>query len=538
MNAGAVSGKVPPEIRVQDLADAMHREEIWPALQPLVHIESGAIVAFEVLLRWTSPQFGAVPPQQVVQVALDAGLLKALTCQLITHAASAVRDWGEGFCLAFNTAPAQYLDAEFVPALLQAIGSTGLPLCRVKIEVTEDDIFADARGAQEAIHSLKAAGLRLSLDDFGTGHSSLTRLQMLPFDELKIDASFVQALQSNAGDRRIVSAVIGLGQSLHMNVVAEGVETAEQARLLLQMGCSIGQGYYWSRPLPLPEARALLVQRGVWSRQGEKIDTSPFQRLHQLESMYREAPVGLCFLDPCLRVASSNRVILQYLGIRDGVDVHGVSIMKLLDPVLNADLIAALQAVRDGNAVAQAQYRHSITGNTFLVSHQRVLDAEQTMLGVSVVVLDITERVRAAEELRANAEHYRQAVELSPYLAWAADSEGVVDFIGPSIDGTIHNTVEERHAAWVAQLHPEDAQLLQQAWQEHREKPPAPFQTEFRMRWPDGEWHWMRSRANPMTNAQGQVTRWFGIISDISSERELGEQVRLLQEQVQRLRQP
>ncbi|MDH4447294.1 MAG: EAL domain-containing protein [Acidovorax sp.] len=537
MNAGADHLEDPPAIRVSDLADAMHRGEIWPALQPLIHIESGAVVAFEVLLRWTSQRFGAVPPQRVVQLALEGGLLNALTCQLITQAASAVRDWDDGFCLAFNTAPAQYLDAEFVPDLLEAVRFTGLPPCRVKIEVTEDDIFADASGAQEAVRTLKAAGLRLSLDDFGTGHSSLTRLQMLPFDEIKIDASFVQALESSAGNRRIVSAVIGLGQSLDMNVVAEGVETAEQARLLLQMGCTIGQGYHWSPPVALPQALALLRQRGVWSRRGEKIDTSPFQRLHQLEAMYREAPVGLCFLDPSLRVASTNRVILQYLGIGHA-NVLGVGIMELLDPVENADLIAALQAVRDGQIVPPAEYRHSRTGGAFLVSHQRVLDSEQMLLGVSVVVLDISERVKVVEELRANAEHYRQAIELSPYLAWAADSEGVVDFIGPSIDGATHTTVAERHAAWVAQLHPEDLHSLQRAWQEHREKPPEPSQTEFRMRWPGGQWRWMRSRANPMVNAQGQVTRWFGIITDVSRERALGEQVQHLQDEVRRLRPP
>lgn len=522
-----------PTIQPEDLAQAIRCGELWPAFQPLVHIGTGTVAAFEVLLRWTSERFGAVPPPQIIQLALGAGLLNTITFDLIRTAAAQAAPWGEGFCLAFNTAPAQYLDEAFVPALLQTLQATGMPLCRFKIEVTEDDIFADTERAQNAVLGLQAAGVRLSLDDFGTGHSSLTRLQMLPFDEIKIDASFVRALESAAGDRRIVSAVVGLGQSLEMNVVAEGVESAEQARVLQQIGCTLGQGYYWSAPVPAPQAAAFVASHGIWSRQGEGIDTSPFQRLYQLEAMYREAPVGLCFLDTNLRVASTNRILLEYLGIPHD-QVVGRSITKLLDPVLNADMIAALQAVHQGHMVPPAEYLHGQTGRNYLVSHQRVLDSAHSPLGVSVVVLDITERVQAAHELATSAEHYRRAVELSPYLAWAANPAGEVDFIGPSIEDERHRPVAERFAAWVARMHEDDLPALQQAWQTHRQQAPAPFQTEFRMRWADGQWRWMRSRANPLVDEQGHVLRWFGLITDVSREKALEQEVAQLREQLAR----
>jgi EAL domain-containing protein (putative c-di-GMP-specific phosphodiesterase class I) len=165
---------------------------------------------------------------------------------------------------------------------------------------------------QQVLDDLKQHGMALSLDDFGTGYSSLTRLNSLPFDELKIDASFVAALSSDTQSLRIVTAVLGLGQSLGLTVVAEGVESTEQAAVLRKLGCDVGQGFLWS-PAAC-QALQLLQQWGAEAPQ-TTLDVSPFQRLHQLEALYQDSPVGLCFIDCQMRIVSANQLLAHYLGV-------------------------------------------------------------------------------------------------------------------------------------------------------------------------------------------------------------------------------
>jgi EAL domain-containing protein (putative c-di-GMP-specific phosphodiesterase class I) len=158
--------------------------------------------------------------------------------------------WPGQFSLAFNLAPSQFLLPTLVSDLLGTVGGSGFPLSRVVIEITESELFHDNASVQQVLDDLKQHGMALSLDDFGTGYSSLTRLNSLPFDELKIDASFVAALSSDTQSLRIVTAVLGLGQSLGLTVVAEGVESTEQAAVLRKLGCDVGQGFLWSPAVP------------------------------------------------------------------------------------------------------------------------------------------------------------------------------------------------------------------------------------------------------------------------------------------------
>jgi EAL domain-containing protein (putative c-di-GMP-specific phosphodiesterase class I) len=210
-----------------------------------LNLVSGHVSGFEVLARWDSPQHGRVSPAVFIPLAERSGILHALLLKLMGEAAVAA-SWPGQFSLAFNLAPSQFLLPTLVSDLLGTVGGSGFPLSRVVIEITESELFHDNASVQQVLDDLKQHGMALSLDDFGTGYSSLTRLYSLPFDELKIDASFVAALSSDTQSLRIVTAVLGLGQSLGLTVVAEGVESTEQAAVLRKLGCDVGQGFLWS----------------------------------------------------------------------------------------------------------------------------------------------------------------------------------------------------------------------------------------------------------------------------------------------------
>ena len=234
--------------------------EFWPAFQPQLNLASGHVCGFEVLARWDSPQHGRVPPVTFIPLAERCGVLHTLLLTLMADACRQAASWPGHFSLAFNLAPPQFLLPSLVDDLIDTVRNSGFPLQRVVIEITENELFHDNAAVQQVLDDLKQHGMALSLDDFGTGYSSLTRLHSLPFDEIKIDASFVAALQGDAQSLRIVTAVLGLGQSLGLTVVAEGVETPHHVGFLRAHGCDEGQGYYFGRPVPLSEFQKLLVE--------------------------------------------------------------------------------------------------------------------------------------------------------------------------------------------------------------------------------------------------------------------------------------
>jgi len=512
------------------LAGALQAGEVWPAFQPLVHLRSRRIVGFEVLARWTSPVLGAVSPGVFIPLADGLGLLHELSLYLIREACTLARDWPGDFYLAFNLAPSQFLLPDLAEQIQATVTEVGFPMKRVQIEITENALFHDSQVARRSVDAIKRSGATLSLDDFGTGHSSLTRLQSLPFDEIKIDASFVRDLESDSGSLKIVTAVLGLGQSLGVHVIAEGIETDRQAKLLQHMGCTLGQGYLLGRPAPHAQALAQLARDGCHSGHDSPLDASPFQRLHQLETLYKDAPVGLCFLDTEMRIISANPKVIQYLGL-ERMELRGRSVKKLLNQPGSGSLLDALEQVCAGAELAPTEYLHKGTGSTFLVAHQRVCNELDEWLGISLVVIDITARVTAEQVLQQSEEHFRRSIELGPNIAWAAGPDGAVDYMGPAFEWTPLNSVQERYERWRDRMDPQDRDRVHAEWLAHLPSR-APFKTEFRILWPDNSWRWVRSQAYPHLNEQGEVLRWYGVIMDISGERRLEHRVAELEQKM------
>ncbi len=241
-----------------ELCEAVANGRIVPHFQPLVSMANERLVGFEVLARWQHPTRGLVPPGEFIPVAEQVGLIGPMTGHLLRQACSIAAAWPDDTFVACNVSPLQLRDQSLPGMVRAALQESGLPPHRLELEITESALVGDLALARDVLIEVKSLGVRLALDDFGTGYSSLHHLKMLPFDKVKIDASFVGAMTRDPGSRKIVSAVVGLGQSLELTTVAEGVEDQETAAMLRELGCDVGQGWLFGRPGPADLATRLL----------------------------------------------------------------------------------------------------------------------------------------------------------------------------------------------------------------------------------------------------------------------------------------
>ncbi len=232
-----------------ELREAINRQEFVPYYEVQKSLLDGSIVGFEILARWNHPERGQIQPGVFINIAEECGLIGELSLQLLRRALLEARDWGQDYRVCFNVAPAQLRDPAFAQQVLKILTETRFAPHLLEIEMTESVLISDAQMAKSVIASLKNQGVRLALDDFGTGYSSLQHLRALPFGRIKIDRSFVRALGESAESDAIVTAVLGLGRSLNVEVVAEGVETAEIEARLIELGCTQGQGWLYSKPV-------------------------------------------------------------------------------------------------------------------------------------------------------------------------------------------------------------------------------------------------------------------------------------------------
>ena len=241
-----------------ELRQAIADDAIVPHFQPLVDISTGRLMGVEMLARWPHPVHGMVPPDQFIPIAEDLGLIGALTEQLLRRACLAAKSWPPEVSLACNVSPVQLRDPNLPGMIKGVLAETGFPASRIEIEVTESALVGDLDLARGLLDQLRVLGVRLALDDFGTGYSSLRHLQTLPFDKIKIDRSFVAAMATDPESAKIVSAVLGLGRSLGLATVAEGIETEETATFLRDLGCEIGQGWLFGRPTSAEHTEAMM----------------------------------------------------------------------------------------------------------------------------------------------------------------------------------------------------------------------------------------------------------------------------------------
>jgi diguanylate cyclase (GGDEF)-like protein/PAS domain S-box-containing protein len=269
--AAAMNARAVEKLRIEtDLRHALARNELRLHLQPKASLATGSIVGFEALLRWQRPGNGLVPPAEFIPALEETGLIVPVGEWVIGAACAQLAEWRraglEPLPVAVNLAAKQFTRGDLAATVEAALTEHGVPARLLELEVTESDAMQNPEAAMAALRKAKQLGVQVSIDDFGTGYSSLAYLKRFPIDTLKLDHSFVAGLPRDADDVSIACAVITMAHSLGLQVVAEGVETAEQRDFLRERGCDQMQGYLLSRPVPPAEAARLLAPAGAAER--------------------------------------------------------------------------------------------------------------------------------------------------------------------------------------------------------------------------------------------------------------------------------
>ena len=515
-------GRVLPD--EQDARRALNESQFVPFFQPLITLRTGQLAGFEVLARWQHPIEGFIPPVHFIAMAEQGGWIDELTRQILKKAFAAAAAIPDHLTLAINISPFQLLNLQLPKRIQRIAKDAAFDLARLTVEITESAIIDNLQSAAAIVTELKAMGCKLALDDFGTGYSSLHHLQSLPFDELKVDRTFVSSMTEKRESRKIVSAVVGLGQSLSLLTVAEGIETQEQAEMMLWLGCELGQGYFYGRPMPEKyladciSARAEHFHARTLSassnNRGFNLDITPSQRFAQLQAVYDGAPVGLAFVDQRLRYVNLNKKLADMNGA--SVEDHlGRAICEVV-PEYFPQVEPYLRRALGGEPVLDIEAVFSRTGRTRLTSYQPAFDEAGEVIGVSISVVDITERKRIENALQASELHYRSMVELSPQALWVMDPQGRNLHVTPRWNKAtgLMNAGNTEHR-WLKNIHPDDLRKTVRAIAASR-RTGSSIDVRYRVRDGEGAWTWKRSRGAPRFDAQGNIVCWYGSVEDVA----------------------
>jgi PAS domain S-box-containing protein len=527
-----MSAPIKTPFTQEELCSAFDCGEFVPYFQPLVDVRSGEIHGFEILARWEHPNRGLIPPDVFIPLIERFTLMNNLTAAVLIPAFAVARNLPGRFGLSVNLSPTQLHDRS-LPGLLEIMAEEAhFDLRRLTVELTESALVDDIHLAGKVAEDLKQRGIRLSLDDFGTGYSSLLHLQSLPFDELKVDASFVRSITQSRQSRKITAAVISLGLSLGLQTVAEGIEEQSQANLLAWQGCDLGQGHLYGRAVPAAELAGLLARPqpfpGVTTEVPASIrgsflplDARPVERFSQLRAIYDTAPVGLAFLDTQLRYVNLNQRLAQ---INDrSLQAHlGRNVSEIVDPRLYAQFEPYLKRTLQGESFTNIEItkpaRPGVAPKTLIASHEPVRDEAGEILGVCVSVVDITLLKQKDEALRESEDHYRHTVELNPQIPWLMDAEGNNIFVSSRWTAFTGMSAEQtKKLGWLDALHPDDRDAALAATRAALKTGNA-LDIEYRAR-SEGGWVWMRSRGFPRRDAEGRIIRWYGSVESIDEHK-------------------
>ncbi|MBK8812657.1 MAG: EAL domain-containing protein [Acidobacteria bacterium] len=253
-----------------DLRSAIERNELSVFYQPIVDLATMKLNGFEALMRWNHPQRGIIPPSEFIPVAEETGLIVPLTLWILQKACAQTVEWqnrdpeNASLMISVNLSGKHFAHSDMVEQVRRIIVETTINPATLKLEITESAVMENAETAIALLKNLRALGLQLSIDDFGTGYSSFSYLHRFPIDMLKVDRSFVGSMEDGTENGEIVRTVIALGKTLGLNIVAEGIETIHQLHQLRILGCEYGQGYLFSRPVPVDEATTVLDDKSRW----------------------------------------------------------------------------------------------------------------------------------------------------------------------------------------------------------------------------------------------------------------------------------
>jgi PAS domain S-box-containing protein len=531
-----------------DLRKALDEDAMVPTFQTVNDLRTGICAGFEVLARWQHPEHGLILPQNFITLAENNALIGSLSEQIFRKAFQTGVLLPPSSFLAVNISPIQLRDEHLAEAIRCWAEDSGFPLNRVTVEITETPLLDNLELARRIAIELKNLGCSLALDDFGTGYSSLLHLQALPFDKLKIDRGFVKNMLGSRESRKIVAGVIGLAHSLDLVTVAEGIETEEQAEMLLAFGCRLGQGWFYGRPVAAEAALAVVgsaprnISPAISTTDAalveQTLETRPAERFAQLQALYNGAPVGLCYLDRSLRYISINhrlaemnrRPVWEHIG-RTVQEIHPEKY-----PTWEPYLLSALRGeATHGVEIMRPSPEPGEAPEFNLASYQPAWDEAGEVIGLSIAVVDITALKRAEEALRERDDLYRRPFEINPHIPWIIDAKG----------RSLHLNSHWSHAAgwsglptggrdWLENLHPDDSEATMKAFMAATSSGVS-IDIEYRSGSNTDGWRWMRSRGSPHRNEQGEVTHWYGVVEDIDDRKQIDDALQFIQERLRTL---
>jgi diguanylate cyclase (GGDEF)-like protein len=272
-------------ILAQQLTQAIENDELEVYYQAQASIATGEIIGFEALARWNHPTLGYISPGQFIPIAEETDLILHLGEWILRKVCQEAAGWTQPYTVAVNLSPIQFKLPNLPELIHEILLQTGMPPARLELEITESALIEDLQRTLDMLRKIKALGVAIAMDDFGTGYSSLSTLQAFPFDKLKIDKSFVDKIGSRQQAAVIVTAVLGLGRSLDIPVLAEGVENEEQRRFLNSEDCAQAQGYLFGKPAPLSDIRHI-----VYAARGVKV--APGKLDEEMVEVRRQAKAG------------------------------------------------------------------------------------------------------------------------------------------------------------------------------------------------------------------------------------------------------
>lgn len=270
-----------------DLRYAIDRNELCSFYQPIVDLDSLNLIGFEALIRWNHPRRGLVPPVEFIPLSEETGLIVPISLWILRESCQQMVRWhnesplNKSLIISVNLSGKHFAHSDLVSQIQTILEETKIEPSRLKLEITESAVMENAEMVVSMLKELKGLGVQLSIDDFGTGYSSLSYLHKFPIDTLKVDRSFVSTMENGSENGEIVRTIVGLAKTLGMNVIAEGIETMHQIHQLRILGCEYGQGYLFSRPVPIDEADQIVINRDRWQRfiPQSTINIPPLQEL-------------------------------------------------------------------------------------------------------------------------------------------------------------------------------------------------------------------------------------------------------------------